>query len=184
MSFGVPGPNYIGGPLASERNVVANCGENGIIVNVGLNNTTVENNYVGTDATGLISMPVGTNTTWDRHAVLIKAATNVVVKKNVVSGNTRGGIYLEDPDGVTITGNIVGMAADGVTPMGNAWDGIQISQGENHIIGGGPGLENNIAYNGRAGIDVYSCCFDFSPAYHADFNMLTKNIIHHCNQFA
>ena len=52
-----------------------------------------------------------------------------------------------------IRGNLIGVAADGVTPLGNGGDGIQL--GGSAAVGGfEPGAANTIAYNGGDGVSL------------------------------
>ncbi len=56
-------------------------------------------------------------------------------------------------DTTTVQGNLVGVAADGVTPLGNSVDGIAIGLSNDNVIGGsGAGEGNVIAHNGGVGV--------------------------------
>lgn len=76
---------------------------------------------------------------------------------NVISANTGVGIYLQNADSNKITGNFIGVAFDGVTPLPNG-SGISLSDGsDNNVIGflpGDDGVGNVISGNNNAGISM------------------------------
>src|SRR5690606_9160979 len=61
-------------------------------------------------------------------------------------------------NGNVVAGNLIGVAADGVTPLGNTQEGTQfLFTASNNTIGGtDPGARNIIANNGTTGITVDS----------------------------
>jgi CSLREA domain-containing protein len=91
------------------------------------------------------------------HGLVIQASGTTI--RNLVINSFRGsGIAIQSTTGVTVTGSLIGTAADGVTPLGNTIDGITISGPggpSNHVIGGtGAGQANVIAFNGGNGVTV------------------------------
>jgi hypothetical protein len=73
---------------------------------------------------------------------------------NVISGNGANGIYV-DASGVTIQGNVVGLAGNGDTPLANTDDGIDLDGGINLLIGGSVvGAGNVISANGDDGMGI------------------------------
>jgi hypothetical protein len=86
------------------------------------------------------------------------------VTGNVISGQAlQTGTYLTAADGVmimgdgtdqtTITGNLIGVAADGITPLPNAGDGVHEVNGGLFFVGGENSSDGNtIAFNGGAGV--------------------------------
>jgi hypothetical protein len=84
-------------------------------------------------------------------------------ERNVASGNENHGIQIgPGVTGTTISGNYVGTTADGSNPLGNANDGIHLSNtgrasGDPIVIGGsGSGEGNIIAANGDDGIHLHA----------------------------
>lgn len=77
---------------------------------------------------------------------------------NVISGNTGAGIDLGDTTGNHITGNLIGIAQDGQSPLGNAGGGIWMDGGANNNTIGvdatGEGAGNIISDNGFFGIRI------------------------------
>ncbi len=102
--------------------------------------TIIAGNWMGVDATGLAALPnnVGIGGT---------SFAPTTIRDNVISGHTYEGISTSSSN-MLITGNRIGVGADGVTPLGNGYNGVFLS-GNNNVIGGtGPGEANIIAHNG------------------------------------
>jgi hypothetical protein len=147
---------------------INNYKNNGILINGG-QNSKVEGNFIGTDASGAIAKP-NTN-----NGVLIKALdggskpTNNTVggttpaARNVLSGNFGGGISIEDPFtrllGPTVTnnrvlGNLIGTDKNGTGSLGNS-DGVSIFDASDNTVGGtASGEANTIAFNSPAGVSI------------------------------
>ena len=78
--------------------------------------------------------------------------------RNIISGNTRVGVFLQDP-GTTLNrveGNYIGTDSDGVQPVPNGGDGIVIGgEAQSNTIGGAaPGAGNLISGNIGNGIQL------------------------------
>jgi hypothetical protein len=80
---------------------------------------------------------------------------------NVVSGNLGVGVLASDNDGVgSVLGNFIGVAPDGVSPMGNGSHGISTTGTSGPLVGNLTGASpeactggcNTIRFNGGAGI--------------------------------
>ncbi len=110
---------------------------------------TVENNYVGMDATGTLARP---NTT---GIAISGAAGRAIVTGNVIAGNTSHGILVGTSTmPVSLAGNRIGLNAANV-PLPNGGDGIRITSGTaQKNIGFLAGVSNTIANNGGAGVNV------------------------------
>ena len=63
--------------------------------------------------------------------------------RNIVSGNTFYGIYLDGATGSSVKGNYIGCQRDGATALANEY-GIGLSYSSNNIIGGGGNGEGNL----------------------------------------
>ena len=171
----VIGSNGDGTSDVLERNIIANCGQYGIYLEA-CNNVDIAGNYVGTDATGTQSRPVGTNNVGypavfvgrgnnhtysdnviigfddTRHAAA--AAPNV---RNIISGNYGRGILIQTSNGpvgptgrlqnVVIAGNYIGVDATGNVALPNGQAGPATS------ITLGAGIVINSAINNRIGTD-------------------------------
>ncbi len=150
----------IGGEAPAARNLISGHYGTGIILFTGAVGTMIENNYIGTDAAGMASIPNNRGIRLDRGVEV------TTIRGNVISGNTENpgggsmGIFIAGavhPVNTVIQGNLIGVAADGATPLGNEGHGIAVNSSGDAaapiIIGGtGPGEGNIIAYNGAQGI--------------------------------
>jgi hypothetical protein len=152
--------NAIGGSSPAARNVIA--GNNYGIILLGPNGNTVSGNFIGTDASGTRARGQGTGI-----LVLSDNTTNTTIggttpeKANVISGNFGPGIklgvsgdFIIPANDVVIAGNLIGIAANGIDPLPNHEDGINIFGARNVIGGLDPAAANTIAYNQGAGVAV------------------------------
>jgi hypothetical protein len=145
----------IGGTTAGERNVISGLAGNGIEI-AASNGNTVQGNYIGTDATGVvrsttvsngISIQFSDNNTigGTQGTTLGGACTGVC---NVISGNGNNGagdgIVLNTANNNTIDGNYIGVDAvgsgamvNGRTSNGSTYNGhaIAIYSSNNTMIG-------------------------------------------------
>jgi hypothetical protein len=156
------GSTTIGGTVAQARNVISANTTAGIVSVDGEGSDTVQGNYIGTNSAGNAAVPNGVG-------IILTGGNNtiggtVAAARNVISGNIGTGIRLDVyTDDFTTTdqylanyvrGNFIGVAADGVTPLGNGGDGI-VADGPAAFIGGTlSGQANVIAYNGGNGVTV------------------------------
>lgn len=134
------------------------------------NDNTIAGNYIGTDPTGMTSLSgtlgiqilgsfanltIGTNGDgiWDENEL------------NVISGHLEDGIRMNSANtgNTIIAGNLIGVAADGISPLGNQERGIFIrNPTSNAVIGWSPSMSNTdelvvgnkIKHNGDAGIGL------------------------------
>ncbi len=154
----------IGGTAAGTGNVISGNDGSGVILDGSdlTQSSTVRGNTIGLNAAGAAQLanaqdgiriepgPTGAET----HATIGGSAAGA---GNLISGNTGSGIS-SDGTGVSITGNDIGVAADGTTPAGNAGDGIALGPAaHNHVIGGATAADENvIAHQSGSGISDLS----------------------------
>ncbi|HET7434778.1 MAG TPA: CARDB domain-containing protein [Thermoanaerobaculia bacterium] len=101
------------------------------------NRPSIAQNFIGTDVTGSVAMPNGRG---------IVVAGWPLIEKNVISGNRRSGIWVAAP--TLIRDNIIGLAADRHTPLGNGASGVYVAASAN-----GSGIAgNSIAFNHDFGV--------------------------------
>ena len=125
--------NTVGGTTAAARNVISGNANEGISLGGSLN--LIEGNYVGTNAAGTAAVPNGNGVTVDgsNHTI----GGTALGAGNVISGNNTDGVSLSGASGVVIEGNIIGLAANGSSILGNGFDGIDLSGGSSgNTIGG------------------------------------------------
>jgi CSLREA domain-containing protein len=112
--------------------------------------STIQGCRIGTDTTGKLALGNGGT------GIRINNSVGNTVWGSVVSGNASG-IYI---DGLsrrtTITGNMIGIAGNGIDPIPNTGAGIRISGADLNLIGSSDGDGNVIAFNGGHGIFVSS----------------------------
>jgi parallel beta-helix repeat protein len=130
----------------------------------GASGLTVEDCYVGTNATGTAAKPNGA------AGILIgNGATGAVIRSNLISGNLGYGIRLFGPTttGNTITDNLIGTNVGGLAPLPNGGSGVQLhDETHDNIIG----PDNTLAFNGFDGVEV------IGAGTHG--NTITENQIH------
>ena len=134
--------NQIGGDSPESGNVIAGGGGYGVII-LGATATgnSVQNNLIGTDASGMLAFSNGIG-------VSIQDAEGNTVDSNLISGNDQHGVYVSGPTGTgnRFVNNSIGVAADGTTSLSNGI-GMYFQSASNNVIGE-PGQGNVIAYNG------------------------------------
>ncbi len=147
------GPTTVGGTSAADRNVISGNGNDGIVIWQSDGNTVI-GNYIGTDVTGLLSIP----NSQDGISLGGTSSNNVIGQPgagNVLSGNGHDGLELDnDLTGNVIQANIMGLGADGSTLVANTRHGLVIYDGVNNtdIGGSGAGEGNIISGNPTNGI--------------------------------
>jgi hypothetical protein len=149
----------VGGTSPAQRNIVSGNAIVGILVTA--DGTVVAGNYVGTDSTGthVLSNPTGIQISGTFTTALIGGTAPGAA--NLISGNLVGlglGVSANElltgiAEGVTVQGNLVGPAANGVDPLGNS-QGIVVN-GSHNLIGGATAAAGNIvAFNRFNGVRV------------------------------
>jgi hypothetical protein len=143
--------NLIGGTEAGAGNVIAN-GSRGIVVYA--DNTTIQGNLIGTDATGTRNF--GANSQAIRveaNGAIIGGSTESA--RNIISGSkTAQGISLIG-NTTTIQGNYIGTDITGTQAIPNAQSGIYLFESStNNLIGGTGSGEGNMIANNNGGIGV------------------------------
>jgi len=144
--------NLIGGADPVAGNLISGNAHSGIMIqDATTNNNTIAGNWIGVAPSGqsaLKNAVAGVTVTAGAHNNLIGGAN----QGNLLSGNATG-IYISGGVATTIAGNIIGLAADGSTPLANDDGGIWLLGGARDTIIGGadPDLRNIISGNGVAG---------------------------------
>ncbi len=137
--------NFIGPDV-----VASDCGW-GVFMSGPANLNMIMDSFIGTDVTGMSAWGNAWGGVYLNNGPQALGPTNTYVVRNVISGNDGWGILLygNNTHDNTIQGNYIGVAADGVTPLGNGSAGIRIAYGshDNHIGGNLPGDGNIIANN-------------------------------------
>lgn len=149
---------------------IVNFTGNGVLVQS--NGNSIFGNFVGVDPAGTARQPNGTFPTSGDGVRIVGASNNQigsanVADRNVISGNALIGVHIVGSlvgpaTGNSVKGNFIGVAADGVssvgnrtepapapgTPEGNNLGGIEISGGNLNTVGGTTaGARNVIGFN-------------------------------------
>ncbi|MCZ6834673.1 MAG: right-handed parallel beta-helix repeat-containing protein [Planctomycetota bacterium] len=159
----------IGGSVPLTRNVVAGHLNEGIKVINNLWYLRIEGNYIGTDASGQVTLGghsmAGILLT-SAYCAFIGGDTPAM--GNVISGNQGDGIRIDVTPAATrqparaagcgeivsIHHNLIGIAADGVTALGNGGHGVSVLGAGIAVIGSEFFGGNTIAYNTGTGVLV------------------------------
>jgi hypothetical protein len=142
--------NTIGGESAQDTNVISANSQQGILLSFSSNNV-ITNNEIGTDAAGTAALGNGLNgilvTQLSKGNLIGGEATggndptqDVFVRPpegNLISGNSANGVLINDKATQNqLSGNFIGTDASGNVALGNALDGVTISQAnDNSLIG-------------------------------------------------
>ncbi|HVM50896.1 MAG TPA: hypothetical protein VMU04_22905 [Candidatus Acidoferrum sp.] len=141
--------------------VINNFGGAGIHIQAPSASNVIQANFIGTDATGLLSRGNGLTTPRHSGVWLDGSGDNLVggiysSNANVISGNGDSGVYLLNCSGNTVQGNLIGTTLSGTTAIGNRTNGIGLyNAGTNQIGGTSAGAGNVTSGNGWNGINLY-----------------------------
>jgi hypothetical protein len=147
--------NTVGGTSTGARNVISGNTAAGVdIQGSGTTNNQVIGNSIGTDGTGLVTLPNGYGVN------LAAAASNNTIggaaagSANLIAGNSNYGVNIQDSGttGNVVEGNLIGTDATGAAPKGNV-SGIVLSGTSGNTIGGTTSSARNvISGNSYAGV--------------------------------
>lgn len=127
-----------------RNNVISDNGAGVSSLNGSVTNVLFTGNYVGTDATGLL--PRGN----EFYAINPDIGADgwifgTPASGNVVSATQNSGSAFEIyAGGHTYQNNLIGVGADGTTPLGNGGWGIRLDSTGSHVVGGTGANEGNI----------------------------------------
>ncbi|MCA9048746.1 MAG: cadherin domain-containing protein, partial [Planctomycetaceae bacterium] len=164
ITIGSASGTTIGNGAAAGRNVISGNANHGIYVWDG-DNTTVQGNYVGTDATGTVDADGTTDQEGTRSGIVVAGgSTNVLIggltagQGNLVSGNNWYGIEFWDATTTNsyVYGNLIGTDVTGLLDLGNSVGGVTSwAAGSGIVIGGSTSAHRNvISGNDWAGVSI------------------------------
>lgn len=140
----------IGGDTLAERNIISGNAHHGIALNG--TQSTIVGNYIGTDVTGSIALGNQSSGIGLNGATFNDVGDATPFGGNLISGNAQNGVELfGGSNNNVLNHNLIGVAADGITPLGNGIDGVRAFVGSSgNTIGGlGANLGNVIAFNAK-----------------------------------
>jgi CSLREA domain-containing protein len=145
--------NVIGGPEASQRNVIS---DNSVAIEIDGTANVVQGNYLGTDPTGTASRPNAMEGIWigpgGRDNIIGGSKPG---EGNLISGNALYGLNIggANATGNVVKGNLIGVDVSGEKKLQNRY-GLVLSVGaqRNTIGGTEPGDANIISGNQSGGM--------------------------------
>jgi parallel beta-helix repeat protein len=153
-----PVGTFIGGVNPHSGNLISGNRLNGIRLDLGISNTFIQANQIGTDASGLLPLGNGIVTS---SGISVGGGTDTFIggvgsAGNIIGANSGGGIHIYAPTTNTVVqGNWIGIGADGMLPLPNGVHGVWSEGGVGNRIGGPTAGEANvIAYNLGDGVYV------------------------------
>ncbi|MCA9247779.1 MAG: right-handed parallel beta-helix repeat-containing protein, partial [Planctomycetales bacterium] len=159
-TFALPNDGNGVGVSGGANNIIANNAiagndSDGVRIHPDTSGTMVTGNTIGLNAAGeAVPNDTGVSIAWASDNIIGGAGA----AGNVISGNRFDGVSISgsvDRQAANnqIVGNIIGLRADGVTPVGNG-GGIDIFNAASNTIGGIGGLGNIVAGNNGVGISI------------------------------
>jgi hypothetical protein len=142
--------NVIGGSTSPERNVIS-----GNIIGVALDgfatqSTEILGNFIGTDVTGAFAVSNEFGLRIESPMTLLGGSG--AGEGNLISGNSLSGVRFTGEGESLVQGNVIGLAADGVTPIPNG-TGVELLNSASNVVGGAsPEARNVISGNLMHGI--------------------------------
>ncbi|HJV08808.1 MAG TPA: right-handed parallel beta-helix repeat-containing protein, partial [Acidimicrobiales bacterium] len=112
---------------------------------------TIQGNRIGTNAAGDNALPNSDGIALSQTARVRIGGTGAG-EGNLISGNALSAVHLDcgasSPEDTTIQGNLIGTDASGTAAVPNEGDGVEVSCGEDTLVGGtDPGAGNVISGN-------------------------------------
>lgn len=142
--------NTIGGG-AGGRNVISGNDTGISISGAAATGNRVVGNYIGTDAAGTARLQGNVGGV---SGVTIFSASNNFIggagpgEGNVISGHSSSGVAIDGGSGNQVSGNLIGLGADGARPIGNSLWAVRIRGSVNNVVGGtAAGAGNVVAYS-------------------------------------
>ncbi|RTK94318.1 right-handed parallel beta-helix repeat-containing protein [Candidatus Saccharibacteria bacterium] len=124
----------VGGLTAASRNIISANESAGSYPGEGW---TIQGNYIGLDATGMAAL--GNATVGGSGGLSIDGVNDVTVggagtAQNVISGNLSHGVAPHETTGLVVDNNLVGLARDGTTILGNGAAGIVLTESQDATV--------------------------------------------------
>ncbi len=168
----------VGGTSTLRRNIIAGNGGDGIQIDGETSDSnTIQNNYIGVNATATASLGNG------GYGIYVSNGADSTVigglnLGNVIGGNYLGGIAIDGASTSTfIMGNFIGTNSGGTLDLGNLQHGILLTNSASNTTIGSTtaGTGNTIAFNGE-GSGAFDGIFVASTA--STGNMIIANSIY------
>jgi parallel beta-helix repeat protein len=132
----------------------------GIHVQVPGGTNRIEGNFIGTDPTGTLSLGNGQSPLQSGGVWIDTSSGNWIggpypTNRNLISGNSGSGLYLQNCSGNTVQGNLIGTSVSGAAALGNSSSGISLYNAAGNQVGGTSAAARNIiSGNGGSGVSL------------------------------
>jgi hypothetical protein len=152
------GSGTVGGSAPGAGNVIV-ASDIGILVDGGSTNTTIQGNFIGTNAAGTAALGNAIGIQIGGGGSSGTAVGGPVTGEgNLISGGSIGIYVINGTTGAMILGNRIGTDVTGTSAIGNGQCGIFVAPGLAgagiHIGGTGAGQGNIIAFNATQGVVI------------------------------
>jgi titin len=139
--------------------VISGYGGAGIHVQAPGGTNIIEGNFIGTDPTGTLRRGNGQSSGQAGGVWIDGSSGNLIggpfaTNRNLISGNSGPGLFLQNCSGNTVQGNLIGTSLSGAAALGNSSSGISIYNASADQIGGTSATARNII-SGNGGSGVY-----------------------------
>jgi uncharacterized repeat protein (TIGR01451 family) len=150
----------INAPSCAVRGLIINrvqgLSPNGNGIQINNSGTTIEGNFIGTNAAGSTALPNLGFGIDINNAGMVTIGGGTTGARNVISGNQAGGIELSGPQtsSVSVLGNFIGTNASGTASISTS-DGVTIiGSAMNNTIGGAANGQGNLISGNQSGIFI------------------------------
>jgi Bacterial Ig-like domain (group 3) len=151
--------NRIGGTTAAASNVISGNTNDGVeISGAGTSGNVVEDDTIGTDATGMFAVPNGQIGVEVDQGASDNTIGDTIGAPTVISGNGANGVAIEGPGtfGNVVQGDDIGTDSTGTNPLVNGSDQVVISDGApDNTIGGTTAAASDEIFDFREQIGVH-----------------------------
>lgn len=169
ISLGLAFSSRIGETGTNQGNVISGNGGHGIRITSGTTaaGVGIYNNRIGTNRAGAAALGNGGNgvdITSSISGASVVIGSSLIGGRNVISGNAGTGIAIWRGVGnAYIRNNVIGLAADGSTDLGNGEDGVSAEPLTTDIGGTGVGEGSIISGNARYGVHWFMSRYAVLP---------------------
>jgi cell division septation protein DedD len=133
---------------------IVNFGSEGIKVAT-FGDTNIQGNYLGVLPDGVTAGPNGVGVTLRDSSYGSSVGGADPSQRNLISGNTGAGIFVNGSSPMAIAGNFIGTDVTGMNALPNGGNGIDMAGGTTSTIGGSYSSGGNlISGNGQNGISI------------------------------
>ncbi|HEV2799104.1 MAG TPA: carboxypeptidase regulatory-like domain-containing protein, partial [Pyrinomonadaceae bacterium] len=159
VAIGGASNNVVGGTSAGARNVLSGNTQNGVIIFSGGSGTSIQGNFIGTNASGTAGLPNG----GEGIFVMGGSSNNTIggttaAARNIISGNNSNGISFRDngTNNNAVVGNYIGTDVSGTASIRNLFAGIVFGNNAtgNTVGGTAAGAGNVISGNSGTGVQI------------------------------